>query len=138
MNDGYIDTFVKDDHSTNNARAAAHIILIIKNVTRGLKSMFFEIKNRELCNDFPDEIDLHGISTDQLSIMRKNRDYTREYLKRRDNQSHPDMKVPTLTGINFEEFDLSFTAADRIKNTLTVIPLDNLFRTDLVGNYNLA
>ena len=91
-----------------------------------------------MCNDLPAEVALRGINKYQLSIMRNNRYYTKEYLKRRDNQSHTDMKVPTLTGINFEEFDLSFTAADSIQNTLIVIPLDNLFRTDLVGNYNLA
>ena len=40
VNDGYIETFVKDTHSVNNARAAAQIILIINNVTQGLKFMF--------------------------------------------------------------------------------------------------
>ena len=56
--------------------------------------------------------------------MRNNRDETKEYLKRRDNQSHPDMKLPTLTGANFEEFDLAFTATARIYNSLIGIPLD--------------
>ena len=91
-----------------------------------------------MCNALPAEVALRGINKYQLSIMRKNRYYTREYLKRRDNQSHTDMKVPTLTGIIFEEFDLSFTAADRIQNNLIIIPLDNLFRIDSVANYNLA
>ena len=40
VNDGYIDIFVKDTHSTNNARSAAQIILISNNVNKGLKSMF--------------------------------------------------------------------------------------------------
>ena len=48
-------------------------IFISKNVTQGIKSMFFEIKDRELCNALPDEVDLHGINADQLIIMRKNR-----------------------------------------------------------------
>ena len=73
VNDRDIDTFSKDTHSANNARAAAQRILISNNVTQGLKSMFFELKNRELCNDFPDELSLHGINADQISIMRKNR-----------------------------------------------------------------
>ena len=37
VNDGDIDTFLKDTHSANNARAAAQIILISNNVTQGLK-----------------------------------------------------------------------------------------------------
>ena len=46
VNDGDIDTFVKDTHSANNSGAAAQRILISNNVTQGLKSMFFEIKDR--------------------------------------------------------------------------------------------
>ena len=53
VNDGDIDTFVKDTHSANNARAAAKRILIGNSVTQGLKPMFFELKDRELCNAFP-------------------------------------------------------------------------------------
>ena len=95
----------------NDSRAAAQIILISNNVTQGIKYMFFELKDRELCNAFPDELSIHGINADQISIMRKNRDNVKEYLKRRESQFHPDMKVPTLIGTNFEEFYLSFTAA---------------------------
>ena len=70
--------------------------------------------------------------------MRKNRDDTKEYLKIRENQSHPDMKVLTLTGTNFEEFDLAFTAAVRRQNDLVGISLDYLLSPDVVGNYNAA
>ena len=52
----------------------------------------------------------------------------------RESQSHPDMKVPMLTGTNAEEFDLAFTAAVRRQNALIVIPLDYLLRTDAIGN----
>ena len=45
---------------------------------------------------------LRDINAYQLSIMRKNRDDAKEYLKRRENQYHPDMKVPMITGTNFE------------------------------------
>ena len=34
------------------------------------------------------------------------------------------MKVPTLIGTNFEEFDLAFTAEVRLQNALVLIPLD--------------
>ena len=39
VNDGDIDTFVKDTHYENNSRAVEHRILIGNNVTQGLKSM---------------------------------------------------------------------------------------------------
>ena len=54
VNVGDIETFVKDTHSENNARAAAQIILISNRVTQGLKSMFLELKDRELCNALTD------------------------------------------------------------------------------------
>ena len=46
LNDGDIDTFVKDTHYVNNARASAQIIFISNNITQGLKSMFYNIKDR--------------------------------------------------------------------------------------------
>ena len=46
VNDRDIDTFVKDTHSANNTRVAAQRILIRKNVNQGLKTMFFELKER--------------------------------------------------------------------------------------------
>ena len=48
------------------------------------------------------------------------------------------MKVPTLTGINFEEFDLDYTAAVRRQNYLIGIQLDYFLRPDAVGNYDVA
>ena len=48
--------------------------------------------------------------------MRKNRDDAKEYIKRIESQSHSDMKVPTLTGTNIEEFDLDFTSVVRRHN----------------------
>ena len=70
VNDGDIDTFVKDTHSVNNARAAAKRILIRKNITQGLKSMFLDLNDRELWNDFSDEVALHGKNVDHISIIR--------------------------------------------------------------------
>ena len=67
---------------------------------------------------FHDEIALCGINSDQLSITRNNMADGKEYLKRRDNQSHPDMKVHTLIDTNYKESDLAFTAAVRRYNSL--------------------
>ena len=71
----------------------------------------------------PDEVSICGINTYHISIMSKNRSDEKEYLKRRENQYHPDTKVPTLTCTNFEEFNLAFTAAVRRQNDIIVIPL---------------
>ena len=46
------------------------------------------------------------------------------------------MKLPTLTGTNFEEFDIGFTAAVRRQNAIIGISLDYLLGPDAVGNYN--
>ena len=124
MNNGDIDTFVKDTHYVNNTRAAVQRILISKDVTKGLKSIFYELKDRESRNALPDEIYLHGINADHISITRENRAYTKEYLKKRENQYNPDMKAPTLTGTTLKEFDLDFTAAVRRQNAIIGTPLD--------------
>ena len=74
LNDGDIDAFFKDTHSLNNARANVQRIWIRNNVTQGLKSIFFGLNDRKLCNDFPDEVSLRGINVDKLGTMRNNRD----------------------------------------------------------------
>ena len=56
--------------------------------------------------------------------MRKNRDDPKKYLKRKYNQPHSDMKVPTPIGTKFEEFDLAFTASFRRQNAIIEISLD--------------
>ena len=86
----------------------------------------------------PDYLALRGINAYQLSIMRNNRADAKEYLKRRESQSHLDMKVLTLTGTNFEEFDLDFTATVRRLNASVGIPVYYLLRLDTVGNYDAA
>ena len=48
------------------------------------------------------------------------------------------MKVPTLTGTNFEEYGLAFTATVRRKNDLIKIPLDYFIGSDAVVNYDAA
>ena len=87
-------------------------------------------------NNFPDEVALLGINADKISITKKNMADTEEYIKRIENQSHPDMKVPTLTGTNVQGFDPTFTAAVRRQNCLIVILLNCLPRTDAFGSYN--
>ena len=66
----------------------------------------------------PDELALYGINAYHLSILRNNRADEKEYLNRRENQSHPDMKVPILTGSNFGEFNLVFDLVHTKKSPL--------------------
>ena len=51
ITDEDLDTFVKEAHSANTARTVNARILIEPTVTQGLKSVMFELKYRELCND---------------------------------------------------------------------------------------
>ena len=81
-----------------------------------------------------DKLAIRGINAYQLNITRKNRAYEKEYLKSRQNQSHPDTKVHMLTCTNIEEFYLDFTAAARRQNNLIGIPLNYLSRKDAAGN----
>ena len=62
VNDVDIDTFFKDTHSANNARAAVKRILISNNATQGIKSMCLELKDRELCNAFTGWLYIDGIN----------------------------------------------------------------------------
>ena len=48
------------------------------------------------------------------------------------------MKVPRLTGNNFEEFDIDFTAVVRRHNTIIGILFNYLLIPDMVVNYNMA
>ena len=91
-----------------------------------------------MCNYFPGELTFRGINVDQLSIVGNNRSDAKEYLKRGQIQYHPDMKLPTLIGTNFEESHLDFTSLFRRQNALIRIPLDYLLRPHAIGNYDAA
>ena len=47
--DDEIDAFVKEVHANNSARASNAKLLIGSNVVLGLKSILFELKDREVC-----------------------------------------------------------------------------------------
>eukprot|EP00957_Ditylum_brightwellii_P168478 12824413-Ditylum_brightwellii.AAC.2 len=109
VTDEDIDTFFKETHLAKNARAAAQRMQIETNILQGLKSVLFELRDRELCDALPDAAMLQDIDAAQLRVMRKNRANAKSHATRRDAQSHPDMEVPKLTSTNWEEFDLAFT-----------------------------
>ena len=51
--DDEIDAFVKVVHGGNSARASNAKLLISSNVVLGLKSVLFELKDREICEALP-------------------------------------------------------------------------------------
>ena len=62
ITDDDIDTFSKEAHSSNSARTATQRIMISSTVTQGLKSIVFELKDRELCDALPDYTMLQNIN----------------------------------------------------------------------------
>ena len=133
-----IDSFVKDTHSSNVGRAAAAKVIIPAKVTIALKAVLFELKDRELCAALPDLPTLQSINNAQLTVMKTNRNKSKELSEMRNNQSHPDMVVPKLTATNFEDFNLAFSGAARRQVGIAGIPLDSLLRENDIGNYNAA
>ena len=71
--DDEIDAFVKEVHGGNSARASNSKLLISSNVILGLKSVLFELKDREMCEALPDAAMLRALDAGQISSMRRPR-----------------------------------------------------------------
>ena len=136
VSDTEIDEFVKHTHAANTGRASAQKVIIPAKVIIALKSILFELKDRELCGALPDMAFLQTIDGAQLSLMRSNRNKAIEIAELRNNQSHPEMVVPKLTTANFEDFSLAFTGAVRRLIGVVGIPLDYLLRENEIGDYD--
>ena len=96
--DDEIDTFVKKVHSGNSARASNTKILIGSSAVLGLKSILFELKDRDMCDALPNATTLRGLDVSQFSSMGKLRRRALINQSLRKEISLPDMKVP-MTGI---------------------------------------
>ena len=131
-----IDDFVKTVHSSNNARPANAKILIKASVVTGLKSLLYELKDRELCGTLPDHAILAAIDANQLALLRNSRNIGLEAEQMRRDASLPDMDVPTLTSGNFDDFNTAFTAVVSRQTSRAGIALDYQLRDNEVGNYN--
>ena len=131
-----IDTFVKSVHSSNSARPGNAKILISASVVIGLKSVLYELKDRELCDALPDQAILASIDGNQLSIMRHQRSAGLEAEKRRKETNLPSMDVPKLTHDNFDEFNTAFSAVVARQTSRAGVSLDYLLRSEAIGNYN--
>ena len=62
-----IDAFVKEVYASNSARASKAKLLIGSNVIIGLKSVLFELKDRQACGALPGAMLLNTLDTDQIS-----------------------------------------------------------------------
>ena len=71
MSDSEIDDFVKATHSSNSDRAAAARILISPIVTIALKSILFELKDRDICNALPDAAVLRTLHMAEINAMQR-------------------------------------------------------------------
>ena len=131
-----IDDFVKTVHASNSARPANAKMVIKASVITGLKSLLYELKDRELCGALPDHVTLSAIDAAQLALLRNQRNIGLDAEKMRRDVSLPDMEVPKLTNSNFDDFNTAFVAVVSRQTSRAGIALDYLLREDEVGNYN--
>ena len=69
--DDEIYAFVKEVHNGNSARASNAKLLISSNIVLGLKSVLFELKDRDACNALQSVEVLDSLDAAQVSSMRK-------------------------------------------------------------------
>lgn len=131
-----LDDFVKTTHASNSARSANAKIIIKSSVITGLKSLLYELKDRELCGALPDNVTLAAINADQLALLRNQRNIGLEAEQMRRDASLPDVEVPKLTNSNFDEFNTAFTAVVSRQTSRAGIALDYQLRDNEVGNYD--
>ena len=134
--DDEIVAFVKEVHNGNSARTSNGKLLISSNIVLGLKSVLFELKDRDAGDALPNAAVLSALDANQVSSMRKfrrqaiiNQTLHKEFIL-------PDMKVPKLTAQNFDDWNPSFSTVVGRQNSLAGISLDYLLRDEEIGNYN--
>ena len=132
--DDEIDAFVKEVHSSNSARASNARLLITLNVVLDLKSVLFELKDRDACSTLPSATILRGLDHNQLSPMRKLRKRALINQSLRKEISLPDMKVPKLTAQTFDDWNTTFTSVVGCQSIFAGISLDYLLGDKEVGN----
>ena len=80
------------------------------NVILRLKSVFFNIKYQEMCDDLPTMYILHNKYPFMIILVRKMRRYALTNQKKNQDATLPDMEVPNLTPTNFEYWRTAFTS----------------------------
>ena len=101
--DDEIDAFVKEVHNDSSARASNAKLLIGSNSMLGLKSVLFELKDRDVCGALPNATVLNALDAGQVSSVRKFRRQTIMNQAQQKEVTLPDMKVPKLTVQTFDD-----------------------------------
>ena len=133
--DDEIDEFVKNTYSTNSVRTTNQRILIPTGTVIKLKSLLFELRDRERCGVLPNEVMFASIDGPQLDIMRIQRSSAIEDAKKKKEAALPTIDVPSFLGKNFEAFLLKFKELATRTQGRYGIGLDYLTRTS-DGQYN--
>ena len=68
-----LDTFVKNIHAANSARANNAKILVSTSAVMAMKAVMFELKDRDMCNALPNAVMLQAINPNQVSLLRAQR-----------------------------------------------------------------
>ena len=102
--DDKIDKFVKSTHPTNSARTANWRILIPTGTIIKLKSLLFELEDRECCGVLPNVDMFTAIRGPQLDIMRTQCSSTFEDAKKKKEAVLSIIDVPSFIGQYFKHF----------------------------------
>ena len=136
--DDEIDAFVTEVYNGNSARASNVKLLIGSNIVLGLKSILFELKDRNACDAFPSAAVLNALDANKVSFKRKFRRRAIISQSLSKDVTLPDMKVLKLTAQSFDDRNTSFTTVDGMQNSLTGISLDYLLRRSEIGYYGAS
>ena len=135
--DDEIDSFIHSTHSSNSGRPNNARIILQGGTSIGLKSIRFEIKDREACNAIPDQAMLLAINMDQINLLRMERTLALDQEKNRSNDATSTMTVPKFTVDNFDDFILAFTTKAKGIIGANKLPLDYVLRENTnPENYN--
>ena len=113
-----IDSFVKNTHAANSARANNQKILIPTGAVLALKALLFELKDCENCDALPTQAMLQAITPVEIAIMRAQRTRAvQDMAQDKDASLDTSMTIPKLTTTNYETFITAFmTSASRTKS----------------------
>ena len=135
--DAEIDTFVQSTHSSNSGRANNARIILQGGTSIGLKSIRFELKDRQACGALPQQAILMAINIAQINTIRMERTRALEQEQNRKDDSTSTMDIPKFNVDNYDDFILAFTT--KAKGTLGAnkLPIDYVLRDNTApANYN--
>ena len=101
ISDDEIDEFIKANNAANSSRTPAARIILTSYTGAALKTILFELKDREICGISTDASQLRNINATQMVAWRGERTKFLQEQKELKNRKLPDMKVPTLKPDNF-------------------------------------